>query len=83
MRTLIEMSLEHYNGLLAKCAGSDREYAIMKNAIVMPDSEGGEARRVAILCESDQAKKILDLASQFYPEAVPHIQEFTALRSEE
>lgn len=83
MKTLIEMSLEHYNKLLAKCAASEREYAIMKNGIVMPDSDAAESRRVAILCESDQAKNILHLVSQLCPEAAPYIQEFTAPGTEE
>ena len=83
MKTLIEMSLEHYNGLLAKCAVSEREYATMKNGIVMPDSGDAQSRKVAILCESDQAKRILDLVSQLCPEAAPDIKEFTAPGSEE
>jgi hypothetical protein len=77
VKTLLEMSVEHHRELLAKCAALNREYAVLKNGIVIPSANSdGAPPNVAIVCEPVQAKHILDLVSQLYPEAAPHIQEF-------
>jgi hypothetical protein len=79
MKTLLEIPFEHYSALLARCSTSEIEYTILKNGIVLPDSKPGKQQTtVAIRCEPDQAKTILDLARRLYPEAVPYIQEFTS-----
>ena len=79
MKTLVEMSKEHFDRLLAKCPVSDREYEIMKNGVITPYGETGKSpRTVVILCERTEAKLILDLARRLYPVAARQIRQYSA-----
>jgi hypothetical protein len=64
MKILIDMSTEHYNGLLNKCIDTlPAEYVTLKNGVVIRRQiEGVERRRIAILCEKHQAHNLLILA---------------------
>lgn len=42
VKTLIEMPLDDYNALLAKCPATDREYEILKNGLITPYGEGND-----------------------------------------
>jgi len=76
MKTLIEMSLNHYNRLLATCPESNREYEIIKNGLVTECIKAGnDPHTVVIVCKSEEARMILDLAMRRYPAAIPRIRE--------
>ena len=60
MKILIDMSTEHYDGLLNKCIDTwPAEYVTLKNGVVIRRQiEGVERRRIAILCEKHQAHNL-------------------------
>ena len=65
---MIEMTPEHYDGLLETCEESSPEYAILKNGIVAhPQEDGLERRKVVIWCEVSQAARLLAVAERFDP----------------
>jgi hypothetical protein len=79
MKTLIEMTLEYYNRLLAGVVESDREYAILKNGLLTRYGETGEdPRTIVILCQSDEANQIFDLAKRLFPGVTPQIRKYAA-----
>lgn len=76
MKTLIEMSLNHYHRLLATCRESNREYEIMRNGLVTKCVRAGsDPHTVVIVCKSEEARMILDLAMRRYPVSIPRIRE--------
>ena len=72
MKILIDMSTEHYDGLLKKCIDTwPAEYVTLKNGVVIRRQiEGVERRRIAILCEKHQAHNLLILARSLQPPVV-------------
>ena len=72
MKILIDMSTEHYNGLLNKCIDTwPAEYVTLKNGVVIRRQiDGVERRRIAILCEKHQAHNLLILARSLQPPVV-------------
>ena len=75
MKILIDMSTEHYDGLLNKCIDTwPAEYVTLKNGVVIRRQlEGVERRRIAILCEKHQAHNLLILARSLQPPVVEAI----------
>ena len=73
MKILIDMSLEHYDRFVAKCDIASREYSILTNGVIIRDQKSDEQRLIAILCDMDEAVRILYAASVLYPDAVPAI----------
>jgi hypothetical protein len=74
MKIVIQMSPEHYDGLLDRCLDSYSEYSILKNGVVTHDEAGGKDRRtIMILCDKEQAETLLHLATRLYPNAAPQI----------
>lgn len=68
---LIEMSSEHYDGLMKGIDSSLPEYAILKNGVVVSGEVGHAVlRRIAILCEAPQARSLLVLARSLNSPAV-------------
>lgn len=74
MRTLIEMPTEHYDLFLAECDITSREYSILKNGLVLRTDNSGEKRVIEILCDKEEADRLLDAARRLYPKAVPAIE---------
>ena len=74
MKILIEMPLEHYNPFVAKCGSGTQEYSTLINGMVVRDADTGEKQLIEILCEKDEAKRLLDVASRLYPKAMPAIE---------
>ena len=72
MKILIDMSTEHYDGLLNKCIDTwPAEYVTLKNGVVIRRQiEGVERRWIAILCEKHQAHNLLILARSLQPPVV-------------
>jgi hypothetical protein len=73
LKILIDMSLEHYDRFVAKCDIASREYSILTNGVIIRDQKSGEQRVIAILCDMDEAVRLLYAASVLHPEAVPAI----------
>ena len=83
MKVLIEMPEEHYDLLVAECNITSREYSILKNGVVTRDQQSGSDRRmIEILCETEEADQLLDIANRLYPSAVPDIVKAIALARE-
>ena len=70
----IEMTLPVYDGLIDKCDQSSREYAVLKNGVIVcrPKDDRFE-RIVEIDCDSGDANRLLALATKIYPDAVADI----------
>jgi len=80
MKTLIEMTLAYYNELLAGVAESDREYAILKNGLLTRYGDNDDdLRTIIILCQSDEADQIFELATRLFPGVAPEIRKYAAL----
>jgi len=77
MKILIDIPMEDYSKFLQRCDATRPEYEMLKTGIVTQDRE--KRRAVEILCDVEDAKMILDLASEIYPHAVPHVQESISL----
>jgi hypothetical protein len=70
----ILMPLRTYDGLVDNCDQSSREYAILKNGLIIRRPKGDHFERIMeIRCEMEEAEKLLALASTVYPEAVEYI----------
>jgi hypothetical protein len=68
------MSPEQYDLFVAECDITSPEYAILKNAVISHDGNSGSDRRtIEILCDKEDAFKLLETASRLYPDAVPAI----------
>jgi hypothetical protein len=70
---VIEMIPEHYDAFVAKCDIASREYAILKNGVVVRNQKIGEQRVIGILCDKVEAARLLYAATLLYPEAIPFI----------
>ncbi len=69
VKMTIEMSPENYDGLLTKITVGFLAYSLLKNGIVSYRPEGGTERRVIdILCEPIEAKILLRVANEIWPE---------------
>jgi len=77
MKILIDFPMDDYNNFLQRCDATRPEYEMLKNGIITQDREKRPA--VEILCAVEDAKMILDLASEIYPHAVSHVQESISL----
>ena len=68
------MSWLVYDGFVDKCDKASREYAILKNGLIIrrPKEDHFE-RIVEIRCDTEDADKLLYLATTVYPEAVEDI----------
>jgi len=68
-----------YDGFVDKCDQSSREYAILKNGLVV---QGDRSERIVeIRCDMEEVNKLLLLASKVYPEAVEDIAKAIAAAS--
>lgn len=72
MKIFVDIPMDHYTGFVERCDASRPEFEILKNGMITRDRQ--EMRAVEILCEVQDAKMILDLATQVYPHAAPHLE---------
>ena len=70
MKILIEIQFDPYYRFLAACDPTSREREILKNGVEVNDPQDPENTIVTVLCESDEAKTLLELAKLICPEAV-------------
>ncbi len=74
MPLLITMPLDRYDRLMWKVSKFSRVYEIMQNASIEPGlSDDHFVRTTKLLCQLDEAKMLLNLASRVYPKAIPDI----------
>jgi hypothetical protein len=74
VHVIIEMLLPVYDGFVDKCDQSSREYAILKNGLIIRRPKGDHFERILeINCDKDDADKLFLLASRVYPEALEEI----------
>jgi hypothetical protein len=84
-RVTIEIPLPAYDGFIAQCEETSREYAILKNGLIFRrKKEGHFDRFVKIACTHEDAEKLLILAVKTCPEVVGDIARgiTTALKSD-
>jgi hypothetical protein len=73
-KIIIEMSPEHYDGLLSKVVVGSLAYSLLKNGIVDSQPQNGNERRVIdILCEPVEARALLAVANEVWPKAASEI----------
>jgi hypothetical protein len=72
VKILIKIPPEHYDLFVAECEITSREYSILKNGVVARDIKE-DKRVIEILCDKEDADRLLDLAECRYPEIVPAI----------
>lgn len=75
VKILIELSPEHYDDFLTSCADDlQREYAILRNGIIVKRQIEGTTRRlIKILCDESDARRLLTAAKSFDLPAVADI----------
>jgi hypothetical protein len=67
VKPLIELTTEQYKSLMHRVSDALRSYLRLKNAV---ETQAG----TAILCDIDEAETFRQVAKQFCPDAVPHIE---------
>jgi len=73
VKILIKMPSEQYDSFVAKCNTESGEYSTLINGMVVRDAATGEKRFIEILCEKDDAVRLLDTAGRCFPDAVPNL----------
>lgn len=68
MKSLIEISIEHYKSLLKCASDTSPLYSRLRNSVKT------ESNTIAVLCDQDAAEMLRKVAKLFCPEAVPHIE---------
>ena len=68
------LSLPIYDGFIDRCDEASREFAILKNGVIVrrPKEDHFE-RLLAIRCDMVDADRLLFLATTIYPDAVQEI----------
>jgi hypothetical protein len=61
------MPLRVYDGFIAKCDPSSREFEVLKNGIIIHHPNPGDM--IELLCDLNDANKLLLLASQVHHQA--------------
>jgi hypothetical protein len=80
LRVVIEMSLPYYDRFLFRCDPGSREYAVLKNGIIVRRPKVAHFERIVeIDCTVEEARVLLDLAKQLYPPVVPDIEKAIAV----
>jgi hypothetical protein len=79
MKVTMYLSLLSYDNLMERCEPTCREYMILLNGRLMWRLKGKRfAYVMKITCRMDDANRLLDFATQVYPNAAPEIEEAVA-----
>jgi hypothetical protein len=70
---LIDIPIDHYNGLLRRCEPWRGEFDILKNAVITHDADGEDTAE--FLCKPMQADLLRELAVRIYPLATVYIED--------
>jgi hypothetical protein len=68
VKSLVEISIEHYNALLKCASDTSPLYVRLKNSVKT------DANTIAILCDPHGAERLRAVARHFCPDAVPQIE---------
>ena len=75
MNVIIAMSLELYDIFLRQCDATSREYAILRNGLIVRHLEDDHPDRIIeISCDAKEAQNLLALAADVCPDAIPPIE---------
>ena len=77
MKILIHIPIEDYENFVQRCDSSRPEYETLKNGVIKREDKKRVA--VEILCTVEDAKTLLQLASQIYPLAAQHVMKSSSL----
>jgi hypothetical protein len=78
VKILVEMPLDDYNALLARCATTGREYEILKNGLITPYGDAKTSTQVVVvLCTEADAKTLIDSAGKV-PGAAERMRQYPA-----
>jgi hypothetical protein len=79
MRVVIEMSLPLYDRFVDRCNPASKEYALLKNGIIVRHEKDNQDERILeIHCDVEEAKGLLNLGRNIFPDAVPEIEKAIA-----
>ena len=68
MKSLIEISIEHYESLLKCASDTSPLYSRLRNSVKT------ESNTIAVLCDQAGAEMLRKVAKHFCPDAVPKIE---------
>jgi hypothetical protein len=80
MKMLLLVPKVAYDRMLLACDKNDSQYRLLKNGLIETGSDG--VLQVRILCDSDKAGTILDLARETSPDILTAIQQIKNLPDE-
>lgn len=81
MKVVIEMTLPHYDRFVDRCNPASKEYALLKNGIIVRHEKDNQYERILeIHCDVEEAKGLLTLGRNVFPDAVPEIEKAIAAR---
>ena len=70
MKIMIEMTPEHYDGILEKISQDSGVYGVLKNGVVDHRSEEGvDVRVILIVCDVPEAETLFNTAKELWPDA--------------
>jgi hypothetical protein len=79
MKVVIEMPLLHYDRFVGRCSPASKEYALLKNGIIVRREKDNHYERILeIHCNEEEAKGLLNLGRNIFPDAVPEIEKAIA-----
>jgi hypothetical protein len=74
------MSLPLYDRFVDRCAPASKEYALLKNGIIVRREKDNHHERILeIHCDVEEAKGLLNLGRNICPDAVPEIEKAIAV----
>jgi hypothetical protein len=83
VKVVIEMSLLLYDRFVDQCNPASKEYALVKNGIIVQRGKDNHYERILeIYCDVEEAKGLLNLARNMFPDAVPEIEKAIAAPSD-
>ena len=69
-RIIVDIPMEHYNNLLQRCDAKRPEFETLKNGVI---NRVKEPQAVEILCPIEEARLLLEFATEIYPQAAVHV----------
>jgi hypothetical protein len=79
MKVVIEMSLPLYDRFVDRCSPASKEHALLKNGIIVRHEKDNQYERILeIHCDVEEAKGLLNLGRNIFPDAVPEIEKAIA-----
>jgi hypothetical protein len=74
------MSLLLYDGFVDRCNPASKGYALLKNGIIVRREKDNHYERILEMhCDVDEAKGLLNLGRNIFPDAVPEIEKAIAV----